>query len=228
MVITKIALLASVGPIAYTAARVAARRLAVAPLLVDPVPEPQLLARRRIECGDDALPAGAFVEDAVRHDRRRFALELRKHRIAIALRGAAERGRCGSDGGLPAPRDLQVLEIVLGDLIERRIARAERIGVEIAPLAGLRGDRGRRVRRFARQSPCRNHGRDRDQKAEDRKSRACHGDVPKSRAFWLRGCDSRTGAGCSRRRPLPARSAHRACSAGTWTTASRRYPDHRP
>jgi hypothetical protein len=64
---------------------------AIAAVLIDAVSEPELLARCGIERGDDTLAAGGFVQDPVRHDRRRFALELRKHRIAVALRGSAER-----------------------------------------------------------------------------------------------------------------------------------------
>src|SRR6185312_1452128 len=38
---------------------------------------------------------------------------------------------------VPLPRDLQRIEVVRVDLIERRVARAPRVGAPVAPLAGL-------------------------------------------------------------------------------------------
>ena len=113
-------LLLAVRPIGDAAPGIASRRLAVAAVFVDPFPQPQLLARRRVDGGHHALAAGGLVQNAVGHDRRGFAPIDRERRVAIALRGAAERGRRRRDGGLPAPGDLQILEIVLVDLVERR------------------------------------------------------------------------------------------------------------
>src|SRR5262249_45068504 len=133
-------LLSAVGPIADAASSVAPRRLAVAAAFVHARPHPQLLAGRGIDRGHDALPASGRVEHAVRHDRRRLAAIDRKRGIAIALRGAAERRHRRPDRGLPAPRKLQILEIILADLVERRIARRAWIAVEVAPLASFCGN----------------------------------------------------------------------------------------
>src|SRR5262249_41936393 len=95
--------------------------------------------------------------------------------IAVALRGAAERGRRGTDRRLPAPSDLQLLEIGLVDLVERRIARAHGIAVQIAPLAGLRGYGETRLRTLRGQNrrSCDGQGK-REHRAGKFQSRSSH------------------------------------------------------
>jgi hypothetical protein len=130
-----------VRPVTHAASGIPPRSKPVAVALVHARPQPQLPPARRIDCRHGALATHGRVEDAVHHDGSRFVLVDRERRIAVPLRGAAERRQRRPDRGFPAPGDLEVLEIVSVDLVERRVARALRIVVEITPFAGLGGDR---------------------------------------------------------------------------------------
>jgi hypothetical protein len=90
--------------------------------------DPAQLAGFRVERDDGAARAGGGVERAADHERRPFELELG---------AAAEIVR------LESPRDLETAEVVRGDLIERRVARAARVAGVVRPLAVLRARRRR-------------------------------------------------------------------------------------
>src|SRR6185295_5885948 len=99
---------ASVAPVGEPAPRELTRRRLAALAFVLAV-HPDQLAGAGVERDDGAACAGGRVEDAVRHQRRRLELEFRPR---------AERV------GLEPPGDLELVEVVLVDLVERGIPRA--------------------------------------------------------------------------------------------------------
>ena len=121
------ALVRAVGPVRETAAGELARRLLPANAFVERE-LPERLARRRIDAERLAVRRRDGEETSVRVEWRR----------AIVL-VVAELAR------VPAPRDLQRVEVRGVDLVGRRIARAPRVGAPVAPFAGLVA--ARRVRR---------------------------------------------------------------------------------
>src|SRR6478609_7534174 len=76
-----------------------------------------------------------------------------------------------------------MLEIVLGDLVERRVSRALRICVQIAPLAGLCGDRERAIRLAWRGESPRKYDDRHDEGAQNREPYSHH---CRSRRFWCK------------------------------------------
>ena len=96
----------------------ARRPFASLPLVVPP--QPQRLAGRRVDRHDVAGGAGRDVEDTVDRERRRLI-------VVDGLRPEVV--------GLPAPGDLQVADVVRGDLIERGVPRAAGVAAVVAPLA---------------------------------------------------------------------------------------------
>ena len=111
----------AVSPVGHAAVHLA-RRSIESRAFVRP-PGPQRLAGAGVGRHDVSARTGGEVEHAVHHDRRRLGVER--------LGGGAEVVEP------PGPGDLQVLHVVAGDLIERRVARAAFHGAVGPPLAGL-------------------------------------------------------------------------------------------
>ena len=115
-------LLPAVGPVREaTAGQLAGRGFGALtfPLAV----HPHQLAGRRVERHHRPPRPGGRVHDATHHQRRGLELIFGPGTEAF---------------GLESPRDLQLAEIVRGDLIERRIARVAEVGAVGRPLALLR------------------------------------------------------------------------------------------
>ena len=125
------ALVRAVSPVGDAAVHLA-RRLIEARALVRP-PGPQRLAGAGIGRHDVAARTGGEVQHAVHHDRRRLGVERLGRRAEVVEP--------------PGPGDLQVLDVVAGDLIERRVARAAFDGAVGPPFhrlgTGRRAGRGR-------------------------------------------------------------------------------------
>src|SRR5579871_2481710 len=83
---------------------------------------PQRLAARSVNCDHIASGTRRDVEDAIDHEGRSFVIEIRV--ISKIL-------------GLPLPGDLEVLDVIAVDLIERRILSALRVATVIAPFHHL-------------------------------------------------------------------------------------------
>ena len=117
-------LLLAVGPVRRPSPREPAGRRLAALAFVQTV-HPQHFARRGVERDYRASRAGRRVEDAVHHQRRGLEIELgtRPERV-----------------GLEAPGDLQVVEVVAVDLIERPVAAAREVATICRPLAIARTD----------------------------------------------------------------------------------------
>ena len=92
---------------------------------------PQLLARRRLDRGDDVV-GRADVEDAVDHQRR--VLKRAGPRAELRQRLVA---------GHPLPGDLQLADIRRRDLVERGVVRRRQVARVMRPLAGARRLRAR-------------------------------------------------------------------------------------
>ena len=116
------ALAAAARPVRQAASRQLARRRLAALALVLAV-HPEHLAGRCVERDGGAPCAGGGVDDAVHHQRRPLVVELgpRAERV-----------------GLEAPRDLELVEVLRGDLIERRVARARKVAAIGGPFGPLR------------------------------------------------------------------------------------------
>src|SRR5581483_7649076 len=70
--------------------------------------------------------------------------------------------------GLEAPGDLELVEVVAGDLIERRVAGAVEIGAVVRPFAVARARlAGGRLREDARRRPQERDGAPRNESDED-------------------------------------------------------------
>ena len=112
----------AVGPVREPASReLTRRRLAALPLVL--AVHPQQLAGGRVERDDGAARAGGRVENAVDHQRRPLQIEL---------------GTRSEEIRLEAPGDLEGLEVVLVNLIERRVTRARQIAAVGPPFARFR------------------------------------------------------------------------------------------
>jgi hypothetical protein len=123
----------AVGPVGEAAAgEFARRRFAARPLVF--LVHPQHLAGRGIEPDHRAARAGGDVDHPVGHQRRGFP---------VVFGTRAERV------GLETPRDLELAEIVLVDLVERRIVRVREVGSVGSPFpigrGGLTGELDRHV-----------------------------------------------------------------------------------
>ena len=81
---------------------------------------PLHLAGGGVERDDRATRAGGGVDPSADHQRRALEVELRPRSKVV---------------GLEPPGNLEVVEVVLVDLIERLVARAREIGAVGAPLA---------------------------------------------------------------------------------------------
>src|SRR5689334_2177297 len=113
---------APIGPVRETAPRELARR-GLAAGAFELLVHPEEFARRGIERDHGATRAGGHVDDAVDHQRRRLVVVLGPSAQLI---------------GLEAPRDFELVEVVLGDLIERRVPRVPKIAAVGGPFAILR------------------------------------------------------------------------------------------
>ena len=114
--------LAAVGPVREPASRkLTGRRFAALPFVL--AVHPDHLAGCRVECDHGAARAGRGVDDAVDHQRRALEVEL---------------GPGSERVGLEAPRDLELVEVVFVDLIERRVACVRQIAAIRGPLTDLR------------------------------------------------------------------------------------------
>ena len=107
-------------PIGDAAPRRAARRRAKA-LAVAGAPDPQRLAAAGVDRNDIARRARRRVQHAVDHQRRRLALHLRRRAEVAAV---------------PTPRDLQILDVLRVDLIERRVVLRREAAAVDGPLDG--------------------------------------------------------------------------------------------
>ena len=128
------------GPVGEAAARELPRRRLAALAFVLAV-HPHHLAGDGVERDDGAARAGGGVDDAVDHQRRRLEVEL---------------GARAERVGLEAPRDLELVEVVFGDLVERRVPCAGQVAAVGRPLGALRlglSAQGRRSSRRARPAP---------------------------------------------------------------------------
>ena len=116
------ALAAGARPVGEAAAREQTRRRFAALALVLAV-HPLHLAGHRVERDDGAAGAGGGVDGAVDHQRRHLEIELgaRAHRV-----------------GLEAPRDLELVEVVFVNLIERRVSCARQVAAVGRPFGASR------------------------------------------------------------------------------------------
>ena len=116
----------AVRPVGEPSARALPRsRRAALPLVH--APHPQQLSARRIERDDGAAGACLRVHHVVDDDRHRLHVEIGARSEVV---------------GLEAPRDAQVLDVVLVDLVERRVFRASRICRVGTPFAIFRARLG--------------------------------------------------------------------------------------
>ena len=121
----------AIRPVTDAAPGVAARRVPAAFTLVEPV-HPERLPRLRIDRHRRPPESRGGIEGPVR---------VQRGHAVVALGGRTEVAR------LPAPRDLQVLDVRGVDLIERRVARGPGVSGPVAPFSvhrpGLGGERER-------------------------------------------------------------------------------------
>ena len=110
--------LGAVGPVRHTAVVLTWRGLSSSALVV--APHPARLARLGIDRDHVALGSRRDVQHAIDHQRRGLVVGLRT-RPGVLRR--------------PAPRDREVLDGVLVDLVEGRVSRAAGIAVVEPPLA---------------------------------------------------------------------------------------------
>src|SRR5262249_2121917 len=115
-------LAAAARPVRETAARQLPRRRLAALAFVLAV-HPQHLAGGGVERGDGAARPGSAVDDAVDHQRRALEVEF---------------GTRAEGVGLEPPRDFELVEVIFGDLVERRVSRAREIAAVGGPLGALR------------------------------------------------------------------------------------------
>ena len=90
---------------------------------------PQRLSRRGVDRGHGAALAGHGIQRAVDVDRGRTGHPEPSRPEVVAP---------------PDPRHLEVLEVVGGHLVERRVAGMRRVAPDVAPFAGVLGERRRR------------------------------------------------------------------------------------
>ena len=164
-------LIGPVRPIGQPASGELARRLLPANALVDP-PLPDGLSGGRI---DRRTPLRRLVATVIRSSIR----EERRRSIILILAVLAR---------VPLPRDLERIEVGGVDLIERRVARAPRIGAPIAPFAGLVAAHQLGALLGARLS-----SRERAPRLDNRRGGRCEGNAPRQSASpssnvasWLR------------------------------------------
>src|SRR6185503_12587800 len=174
----------------------AARRLA-GRFLLRRLLLPQRLAGRAIERGDEAVRV-LRVDDAVDDDRRRFQV-----RVDAQLGKRIGERRVHRR---PAPGDLQALDVVARDLVERRVAGERVIGAVVAPLAR------RALLRANHDSAAHDHG---DQSDTKNAVQTNHALLPRiglrcTRSAALQGCRRRWWAGL------------KACATGAARTLERR------
>ncbi len=83
--------------------------------------------------------AGSWIEGGDLAERRHGIQHAVHHQRSVLIAAWPEQ-RIGADDGVvgrcPPPNDLQLADVVLGDLIERRILLAERVAGIVAPFAG--------------------------------------------------------------------------------------------
>ena len=96
---------------------------------------PDQFAGRAVERDHRPPGAGGRIDDAVDRERRAFELEL---------------GARAEIVGLEPPRHFEVVEVLGGDLRERRVARAARVAGVTRPVAVLRRCQERSLRRRGR------------------------------------------------------------------------------
>ena len=114
--------LSGVGPVSQPATGESARgRIAARPLVF--AVHPQQFASCGVERHDRSPRARRRIDNAVRHQGRRFIIEFRTGAQRI---------------GLEAPRHLQLVEVVLIDLVERRVLGVGEVTAPGSPFAGLR------------------------------------------------------------------------------------------
>ena len=119
----------AIGPVRHASVIPAGRRLAATPLVE--APDPQRFPGLGIDRNNVALGSGRDVQHTIDHERRGLVVGLRTRPEVLRL---------------PAPRDREVLDGVLINLIERCVSCAAGVAVVEAPLAvggsGLRRRNG--------------------------------------------------------------------------------------
>ncbi len=146
----------AVGPVGDAAARHAADGVHPPLAFVEAV-DPQQLAGGRVERHHVAAAAGGGVEHAVDHQGRGLVVEV---------------GERPEVGGAEAPLDLEVVEVVGGDLVERGVPGAAQVAAVGPPLAA-----GRAVL-----------GEARGRSGEEQHRRHCHRHCARTRAAHVRLC----------------------------------------
>ena len=113
----------AVGPVGHPAARAGPHRRDVPALALVEAVHPQRLAGGPVDRHHVTPPAGGRVEHAVHRQGGRLVVEVEA--LAEVVRP-------------PAPRDLEVGDVVAVDLVERGVLRAADVAPVVAPLTVLR------------------------------------------------------------------------------------------